>query len=556
MAPPEGPYSAGDAKPVQLDGAAPWPRLDFVPSGVNASSGFFSWQLETGDVVCDEQTFRLHGLPPDADPQFRALLAQVPPEDLDRLRRTLDPLLAKVGDYILEYRVRWPGGALHTLETRGRVVAGPDGRPLRAMGVIADVTERRAAEEAARAEARASARIQQVMTALAAASTRDEVRAAVCETLPALGADTLFVADAGRPVDVLLACGRGADRIEAFQASAEGPVRTAVALEIPLFFSNAAELRQRFPAAAEAAELAGAEAAAFLPLSGVPRTRGMCVLGYARETCFDETERAVLILAAGAIGQAVHRATIHDTEHSIALALQAGMLPRTLKFGPGVLAARRYEAVTTGIQVGGDWYDSVPLDDGSTVLIIGDVEGHNVHAAGMMYRLRSTVRAYAAEKHPVDEILRRANEFVAEINDEGEQPLFATCLVARVDPDTRTLTASRAGHIPPIVAAPGRSARVPHNEVGVPLGIALDARYPVWRMPYQAGTYLLLCTDGLLESSDNDLDSGIERTLSTLDRMRDTGLDLEQLADLLLDVNRPAGGLWKDDVALLLAQLT
>lgn len=554
MAPAEEPFSADDPKP-DYPGDALWPRLDFVPNAVNASAGFFSWQLDTGDVVCDEQTFRLHGLPADAEPRFETFLERVPPEDRDRLLHTLDPLLAKIGDYKLEYRVLWPGGALHTLETRGRVVAGPDGRPLRSMGVIADITERHAAEADARAKARASARIQRVMTELAAASTLEEVRSAVCAALPALGAESLLLADAGRPVEVLLACGRMAERIESFQAAEEGPVRTAVALEIPLFFSTAVELTDRFPAAGRVAERLGAGATAFLPLSGLPRMRAICMLGYGRPTCFDETERAVLILAASAIGQAVYRATIHDTEHSIALALQEGMLPRSLKFGHGVRAARRYEAVTTGIQVGGDWYDSVPLDDGSTILIIGDVEGHNVHAAGMMYRLRSTVRAYAAEKHTVDEILRRTNRFAVELNEEAEQPLFATCLVARVDPDTRTVTASRAGHIPPIVAPPGRGARVPHNEVGVPLGISRDARYPVWRMPYQAGTYLVLCTDGLLESSDNDLDSGIERTLATLDRMRGGPLDLEELADLLLDVNRPASGLWKDDVALLLAEL-
>ena len=554
MAPAERRFSANDPKP-DYPGDVLWPRFDFVPSGVNASAGFFTWQLATGDVVCDEQTFRLHGLPADAEPRFETFLEQVPPEDRDRLQHTLDPLLAKVGDYILEYRVIWPGGTLHTLETRGRVVAGPDGRPLRSMGVIADVTERRAAEEDARAKARASARIQQVMTGLAAASTLDEVRAAVSAALPALGVESLLIADAGQPVEILLACGRAADGADAFHAAEQGPVRTAIALEIPLFFSSAVELTDRFPSASRIVERLGSGATAFLPLSGLPRMRGICMLGYGRPTCFDETERAVLILAASAIGQAVYRATIHDTEHSIALALQEGMLPRTLKFGPGVRAARRYEAVTTGIQVGGDWYDSVPLDDGSTILIIGDVEGHNVHAAGMMYRLRSTVRAYAAEKHTVDEILRRANRFVAEVNDEAEQPLFATCLVARVDPDSRTVTASRAGHIPPIVAPPGRGARVPHNEVGVPLGISRDALYPVWRMPYQAGTYLVLCTDGLLESSNNDLDSGIERTLATLDSVRGGALELEELADLLLDVNRPASGLWKDDVALLLAEL-
>jgi hypothetical protein len=554
MAPAAGPFSADDPKPDYL-GEAPWSRLDFVPSGVNASAGFFNWQLETGDVVCDEQTFRLHGLGSDAEPKFESFLATVPPEDREHLLHTLQPLLTNVGDCIVEYRVRWPDGTLRALETRGRVVAGHDGRPLRMMGVVADVTARRAAEEDARAQARASARIQEVMTGLAAASTLDEVRAAVAEALPALGAESLLIADAGQPVEILLACGTLAQEAGAFHAAEEGPVRTAVALEIPLFFSTAVELTDRFPAAGRAAERFGSGATAFLPLPGLPRMRGICVLGYGRPACFDETERAVLILAASAIGQAVYRATIHDTEHSIALALQEGMLPRSLKFGHGVHAARRYEAVTTGIQVGGDWYDSVPLDDGSTILIIGDVEGHNVHAAGMMYRLRSTVRAYAAEKHPVDEILRRANQFVVELNDEAEQPLFATCLVARVDPDTRTVTASRAGHIPPIVAPPGRGARVPHNEVGVPLGITWDARYPVWRMPYQAGTYLVMCTDGLLESSDNDLDSGIERTLATLDRMRGARLDVEELADLLLDVNRPASGLWKDDVALLLAEL-
>jgi serine phosphatase RsbU (regulator of sigma subunit) len=170
----------------------------------------------------------------------------------------------------------------------------------------------------------------------------------------------------------------------------------------------------------------------------------------------------------------------------------------------------------------------------------------------MMYRLRTTVRTYAAEKHPVEEILRRAHEFVVEMNEEVEYPIFATCLVARVDPETRTVTASRAGHIPPIVLPPDRPALVPDTEVGVPLGVLEDARYPVWHMPYEAGTRLVLCTDGLLESIDNDLDKGLCRTLNCLNGSRDTELDA--LASLLLDANRPRG-LWKDDVALLLAEL-
>jgi hypothetical protein len=547
---------AATRRPADYQGAnralAAWEDPGSASSGFSASAGFFNWLLSTGEVVCDEQTFRLHGLPPDADPQFESFLAQVPPEDVEELLRTLSPLLSTVGDYIFEYRVRWPDGVIHTLETRGRVVPGPDGGPLRLMGVIADITERRAAEEAARSEARAATRIQTVTAGLATASTLDEVRAVVEGALPALGADSLIIADVGTRVEVLLSCGIGAGRHETLRVSDYGPLRTSATYESALFFGSAAELCERFPQVESAIKECGHEAWAFLPLPGIPRMRGVCLLGYQNEAVFDDAERSVLVLAASAIGQAVYRAILHDTEHTFALALQEGMLPHTLKFGLGVRGAWRYEAATTGIQVGGDWYDSVPLDDGSTVLIIGDVEGHNVHAAGMMYRLRTTVRTYAAEKHPVDEILRRAHDFVVEVNEEVEYPIFATCLVARVDPETHTITASRAGHIPPIVVPPGLAAYVPNTDVGVPLGVPAAGPYPVWQMPYKPGTRLVLCTDGLLESIDNDLDEGLKRTIACLKNTGD--VELEVLVDLLLGANRPRG-FWKDDVAVLLAEL-
>lgn len=537
-------------QPAVRSSLDPWESPMATPIGVSSSTGFFNWLLPTGDVVCDEQTLRMHGLPPDATPHFESFLAQVPPEDVEDLLRMLQPLLSTVGDYLFEYRVRWPDGSLHTLESRSRVVPGPDGTPLRLMGVLVDITERRAAEEAALNEARAATRIHEVTAGLAAASSLADVRAAVERALPALGADALIIADVGTRIEVLLTCGRGDEH--PLRVGEDGPVRTAMTYESALFYSTSADLCERFPQVEPIVKEFGLEGWAFLPLSGIPRMRGICLLGYENEVPFDETEQAMLVVAASAIGQAVHRAIVHDTEHTFALALQEGMLPRALKFGPGVRGAWRYEAATTGIQVGGDWYDSVPLDDGSTILIIGDVEGHNVHAAGMMYRLRTAVRTYAAEKHPVDEVLHRAHEFVQEINEEVEFPVFATCLIARVDPETRTITASRAGHIPPVVVPPDGPAHVPQNDVGAPLGVPSDGCYPTWTMPYGPGTRLVLCTDGLLESIDNDLDQGLRRTLACLEGNR--GVELERLAGLLLDANRPRG-LWKDDVALLLAEL-
>ncbi len=539
-----------NTQPVVRRVLTPWDDPISTSIGVSSSTGFFNWLLPTGDVVCDEQTLRMHGLPSEAEPTFETFLSKVPPEDVEDLLRMLQPLLSTVGDYLFEYRVRWADGSLHTLESRSRVVPGPDGGPLRLMGVLVDITERRAAEEAARSEALAASRIQAVTAGLAAASSLADVRAAVERALPALGCDTLIIADVGTRIEVLMTCGRGDEH--PLRVADDGPVRTAMSYQSALFYPNSADLCERFPQVEPIVKEFGLEGWAFLPLSGIPRMRGICLLGYANEVVFDEPERAMLVLAASAIGQAVHRAMLHDTEHSFALALQEGMLPRVMKFGPGVRGAWRYEAATTGIQVGGDWYDSVPLDDGATVLIIGDVEGHNVHAAGMMYRLRTAVRTYAAEKHQVDEVLRRAHEFVVEINEEAEYPVFATCLIARVDPETRTIIASRAGHIPPIVVPPDKPAHVPQNDVGAPLGVPSDGRYPTWMVPYEPGTRILLCTDGLLESIHNDLDEGIGRTLACLDSHRET--DLEELANLLLDANRP-GAFWNDDVALLLAQL-
>jgi serine phosphatase RsbU (regulator of sigma subunit) len=277
------------------------------------------------------------------------------------------------------------------------------------------------------------------------------------------------------------------------------------------------------------------------------------MLGFDAPRTFDAAERAFLVLAASAIGQAVHRAKIHDVELNLAMALQGGMLPRTLRCGTGVEIAHRYEAATTGIQVGGDWFDSLHRADGSTLLIIGDVEGHNVQAAGMMYRVRTTLLAYADQTTDIGILMARANAFVCEVNEDAEAPLFATCLLALIDPAERRITFCRAGHIPPTLGVGAERSMVHHNEPGVPLGVMDGFEYPVWRVNYTPGSMLLLCTDGLLESMDNNLDSGLDRCRTVLDGLREENLD--KVADELLGANRPEGA-WKDDVALLLARLS
>jgi len=530
-----------------------WGEFGFTPSGFDAAAGFYNWSLITGEVFCDERTYELHGLTPDPALRFEAFLENVPREDVPDLLEMLDPLLSRLGDYAMEYRVQLPDGRIRTLESRGRVVASQStGQPDRLMGIVIDVTERRAAELEALRRAAVAARMQEVTAGLASAGTLGELNAAVTSALPALGASGLLVTDAGQPAEVILECGDLGMAAGRVRIGKDGPVRTAAATGDPLFFTEAAELRRRFPQSVEAVRATGAVSLAVIPIGGVPRMRGVCMIGFDGPRSFDAAERAFLVLAASAIGQAVHRARIHDVELNLAMALQGGMLPRTLRAGPGVELAHRYEAATTGIQVGGDWFDSVQRADGSTLLIIGDVEGHNVQAAGMMYRVRTTLLAYAMQTADVSALMCRANAFVCEVNEDADAPLFATCLLALIDPATHTITVSRAGHIPPVVALGGEKSTVHHNESGVPLGVDEHFEYQVWQLPYRPGSVLLLCTDGLLESMDNNLDEGLDRCLAVLDGRREEKLDT--VADELLAANRPDGP-WKDDVALLLARL-
>ncbi|HET9171655.1 MAG TPA: SpoIIE family protein phosphatase [Actinospica sp.] len=532
-----------------------WDELGFTPSGFDAAAGFYNWVLGTGEVICDEQTYQLHGLTPDPALRFEAFLGQVPPEDVADLLEILDPLLARVGDYVFEYRVQLPDGRIRTLETRGRVVADPvSGGPNRMMGIIIDVTERRAAELEALRRAAVAARMQEVTAGLANAGSLAELRTAVTAALPALGATGLLVTDAGQPAEVILEAGDLGMAAGRVRIGPDGPVRTAAATGDPLFFTEAAELRRRFPQSVEAMRATGAVSSAVIPIGGVPRMRGVCMIGFDGPRSFDASERAFLVLAASAIGQAVHRARIHDIELALAMALQGGMLPRTLRPGPGVEVAHRYEAATTGIQVGGDWFDAVHCVDGTTLLIIGDVEGHNVQAAGMMYRLRTTLLAYAGQSSDVSALMQRANTFVCEANEDAEYPLFATCLLALIDPERRTIKVSRAGHIPPVLAIGEEKCSVHHNEPGVPLGVLEDYDFPVFTVPYTPGTMMMLCTDGLIESMDNNLDKGLDRCRTVVDGQRAEKLDT--VADELLAANRPDGdGPWKDDVALLVARL-
>jgi serine phosphatase RsbU (regulator of sigma subunit) len=258
------------------------------------------------------------------------------------------------------------------------------------------------------------------------------------------------------------------------------------------------------------------------------------------------------VAAVGLLTQSLERARMYDAQHTLATELQRGMLPRGPLSVRGVTIAARYQAATCGMWIGGDWYDAISLPGGAVALVIGDVQGHSVHAASLMGRLRTAVHAYANEGHSPSAVLARTNRLLVDLSPDPDEALFATCCYLVLGPDEGTLQVCRAGHPSPALVTPGSPPRLLDVEGGLPLGIDPDQQYPTARLRIPPGSVIALTTDGLLEGPDKDIDQGNDRFLTGLHGA--TTADLESVLDGLLAGTPQAHGTG-DDVAVLLARL-
>jgi anti-sigma regulatory factor (Ser/Thr protein kinase) len=229
-----------------------------------------------------------------------------------------------------------------------------------------------------------------------------------------------------------------------------------------------------------------------------------------------------------------------------ALTLQRSILPEDT-FQPEELeVSARYVPGVEGTEVGGDWYDVIPLGAGRVGLVIGDVMGRGMRAAAVMGQLRTAVRAYSRLDIPPAELLGLLDGLVAELKDEQ----IVTCTYAVYDPATRVMTMANAGHVPPIVVGPDRRARTVPAKVGAPLGVGIGV-FTEFQLTIEPGTALVLYTDGLVESREVDIDSGIAALIGVFEQAID---DMERHCDAVLDQLGRAEG-HDDDVALLVVRL-
>ena len=197
---------------------------------------------------------------------------------------------------------------------------------------------------------------------------------------------------------------------------------------------------------------------------------------------------------------------LYAEQRGIAQTLQHALLPTELPQVRGLQASARYEAGVEGVEIGGDWYDAISVENKRLLLVVGDVSGRGLRAATTMAALRYAIHAYAAQGDEPGTILTKLNSLVS-VKSSGQ---LATVLCVLIDPEARELTITSAGHLPPLLISDGRGEFV-KTEVGLPIGVDRHASYASSTVTVSPGATLLAFTDGLVERRGESIDVGLGR---------------------------------------------
>jgi serine phosphatase RsbU (regulator of sigma subunit) len=293
------------------------------------------------------------------------------------------------------------------------------------------------------------------------------------------------------------------------------------------------------------------EARSFVPLIGRDDVIGALALIWpGRRVLSDEDQVTVEALASYA-GQALQRALLLQDRLDALVTLQKALMPHLPQPNTLELAARYFPAATQD-QVGGDWYDAVVMPSGATSLMVGDVVGHDIEAAAVMGQLRNMLRAiaWAVDDTPSHNVAR-LDQAMRDLDVRG----MATLVYARIEQDAdqratgqRTLRWANAGHPPPlVVSAEGEARLLGSAGADLMLGVSPTTERTDHRAAIEAGSTLLLYTDGLVERRGEDLNVGLDRLAAAAAAHH--GLRLEDFLDAVVaDVLRDR---LEDDVAVL-----
>ncbi|WFB10923.1 SpoIIE family protein phosphatase [Streptomyces sp. LX-29] len=533
-----------------------WPARPELSLALNRM-GCFDWDLDSGLMYVDPPALGVLGMTADQyDGHPSSLGRTLPTTETARLDAVVSQALKDGSERYSTYvRVRHEDGEQSWVHTQATIQRDETGRPYRIIGIFRDAPGEPGGEsgrpDLAEERIRVTSVVERVTAILAHARTVPDV-IDVLNDARALGhlglaSVILGLVEGGRIH--IVAEGQLGQPIPEFDWTGIDdpfPMSEVVRTLKPRFIETRQDFATSYPVLWPHLDPLGVSRAAYLPLIAQGRPIATLGLLYKDKEGFGAEERNLIVTLGTSIAQGLQRAMLFEQEHDLAEGLQQAMLPRRIPAIPGTHIAVRYRSARIGRDIGGDWYDVIPLPGGRVGVAVGDVQGHDTHASAVMGQLRIVLRAYAAEGHSPSTVMARASIFLHELDTDR----FATCAYGEVDPPTGMVHLVRAGHIDPLLRHTDGTCRRLPLAGGLPLGLSAEFRrleYPVTTVELDPGETLLMCTDGLVEVPGADLDDGIQQLTQIV---RDGPYDIQQLAEKLCAVVEDRGG--EDDMALLL----
>ncbi|MFF8537844.1 SpoIIE family protein phosphatase [Streptomyces sp. NPDC015532] len=516
---------------------------------------------------------RIDGIPAE-DHVGRHLRETLPFPDVDTVESALRQVLTTGTPLLDQYHVGRPPSDPdheHAWSLSFYRLEDPGGRILGAAASVVDVTERhRAAAEADRARRR--------LALVASASTRVGTTLEVEQTareLADIAAPELADVVAVDVLDSVLACRRkrrpdsGPEFFRALALKASHPtvalraadspgdlatydgdrlVTLCVHTGRPVLVRHVGE--RDLPRIARDAEgtallaQAGVHSYLAVPLIAHGEVLGALDLKRTRNPLpFDEDDVVLAGELATRAAVAIDNARWFQSVRNTAVTLQRSLLPEHPPHLTGLEVASRYQPAQATSEVGGDWYDVIPLADDRTALVVGDVMGNGIDAAATMGRLRTATCAYADLDLDPGEVLQHLDKITCDL-----EHYIVTCIYAVYDPHSKRCRIANAGHMPPALARSGAAPELLDLPSGAPLGVG-GVPFETTTIELNPNDLLVLYTDGLVETRLHPIDDRLNVLLSFLD---EADRPLEEICDLLLYGLRNSDD--HDDVALLVAR--
>ncbi|MFI8348740.1 SpoIIE family protein phosphatase [Streptomyces sp. NPDC085596] len=322
-------------------------------------------------------------------------------------------------------------------------------------------------------------------------------------------------------------------------------VRTAEAVHVPRVKDEDLPRIARSPEAAVMLSRAGLHSYLAVPLIARGEVLGALDLKRTRNPApFDEDDVLLARELAARAAVQIDNARWYQNARSTALTLQRSLLPSHPPVTTGLEVASRYQPAGSTSEVGGDWFDVIPLDGDKTALVVGDVMGSGISAAATMGLLRTATTTLASLDLDPSLLLEQLDKATA-----ATEHSIATCVYAVHDPRQRRCLIANAGHLPPVRVRPGRPPELLDLPTGVPLGVG-GVEFSTVTVDFEPGDELVLYTDGLVETRCHSLDERLDRLLSLLADAPDR--PLEEVCEHLLDTLYQPDN--HDDVAVLIAR--